>query len=467
MAVLAHIRHVHTRYDDLLKETSWQNARKVVESLCLDTLVKWRGDEETGRDQLDEILREVVVISDSEADDSDAESTDDTSVEEVAASPEAANEPMPSRISYPASVPRVSRRAFPVPEQRPMPLPMISTVPATGEPSTVLRRERNNQRGFKRYRAWEEAIRRHREREMQQAPNVMDPGANAPAIYPRPRTGHIMPSSEPQKQGCIGTGNIPRAETQYRDQDVPLPSIEPVSPQTMPPSFVRSLPPRIPLDFHSRQRSREEAYAAEARHEPEPGISSPYRRPPGAQYPYSGPNSPQQVDVFGRGHGFSSHSFHTAAHRQVYRENNVCHASSSARRIIVDAPRPGTRSNPIIMEDRGGFYERIAAPQERQDASFGLRPPAPRSPVHFEPAAHLARLAPSRDQGSGSQNNQSLPGLQNRYVGEQLSVHPDSPPHGWEAAPQAGSPRHTQVYRMGNITQPNVYTEYPQTREQL
>src|SRR6478735_8379921 len=83
LAVLAHIRHTHTRYDTLLRETTWQNARKVVEALCLDTLVKWRGDEESGRDQLDEILREVVVISDSEE---SGEETDD-SVEEVMPQP--------------------------------------------------------------------------------------------------------------------------------------------------------------------------------------------------------------------------------------------------------------------------------------------------------------------------------------------------------------------------------------------
>lgn len=69
LAVLAHIRHTHTRYDKLLRETTWMNARKVVEPVCLDILVKWRGDEETGRDQLDEILREVVILTDSEDED--------------------------------------------------------------------------------------------------------------------------------------------------------------------------------------------------------------------------------------------------------------------------------------------------------------------------------------------------------------------------------------------------------------
>jgi len=74
LAALAHIRHTMTRYDELLKETDWANARKAVEKPCLDIIVKWRGDEETGRDQLDEILREVIEISDTEDDSGDESS---------------------------------------------------------------------------------------------------------------------------------------------------------------------------------------------------------------------------------------------------------------------------------------------------------------------------------------------------------------------------------------------------------
>ncbi|KAJ4424488.1 hypothetical protein N0V82_000812 [Gnomoniopsis sp. IMI 355080] len=76
LAVLAHIRHVHTRYDQILREVEWKVARKAVEKQCLDILVKWRGDEETGRDQLGDILREVVVISDAD-DDSDSDDSED------------------------------------------------------------------------------------------------------------------------------------------------------------------------------------------------------------------------------------------------------------------------------------------------------------------------------------------------------------------------------------------------------
>ncbi|KDN63926.1 hypothetical protein CSUB01_08734 [Colletotrichum sublineola] len=81
LAVLAHIRHNHTRYDELLRETTWHNARRATEQLCLDILVKWRGDDENGRNQLDEILREVVVLSDDSDDDESGEEPDSESSE--------------------------------------------------------------------------------------------------------------------------------------------------------------------------------------------------------------------------------------------------------------------------------------------------------------------------------------------------------------------------------------------------
>ncbi|TVY84399.1 hypothetical protein LSUE1_G001838 [Lachnellula suecica] len=110
LAILAHIRHTHTRYDELLKETSWMNARKAVEQVCLDVLVKWRGDEETGRDQIDEYVREVVIIPDSdnegegnssEEDDSDdvGEVTTESSVE-VISMPNSRNQQRPSALPH-------------------------------------------------------------------------------------------------------------------------------------------------------------------------------------------------------------------------------------------------------------------------------------------------------------------------------------------------------------------------------
>ncbi|KAI2631708.1 hypothetical protein GGS21DRAFT_157814 [Xylaria nigripes] len=97
LAALAHIRHTHTRYDALLKESDWANARKAVEKPCLDIIVKWRGDEETGRDQLDEILREVIEISDTENDESEDESSSADNVRIPVSQAEQAAVSMPDR----------------------------------------------------------------------------------------------------------------------------------------------------------------------------------------------------------------------------------------------------------------------------------------------------------------------------------------------------------------------------------
>ncbi|KAI1817133.1 hypothetical protein GGS20DRAFT_534723 [Poronia punctata] len=91
LAALAHIRHTHTRYDQLLRESDWANARKAVEKPCLDIIVKWRGDEETGRDQLDEILREVIEISDTEESDDESSDADSARIYEPRMQPVSAS----------------------------------------------------------------------------------------------------------------------------------------------------------------------------------------------------------------------------------------------------------------------------------------------------------------------------------------------------------------------------------------
>jgi hypothetical protein len=167
LAVLAHIRHTHTRYDKLLRETTWINARKVVEPVCLDVLIKWRGDEETGRDQLDEILREVVVITDSE--DEDDSSEDESTDEEGEITSASSTEP-PSQPS--------SRNQ----QRSPVQLNIIPTNNMTSSfnqtsvennaISTRTRarmnpdshRDKKSQRGFNRYKAaWEEALHRRQD----------------------------------------------------------------------------------------------------------------------------------------------------------------------------------------------------------------------------------------------------------------------------------------------------------------
>lgn len=156
LAVLAHIRHTHTRYDKLLRETSWINARKAVEPVCLDVILKWRGNEENGRDQMDEILREVVIITDSESDDEDDQSTSkNSSYDEdspISDSPSQSNFKLNCRDKIQTSIPVIERNVRDSsPETHPsqMPLPKKNT------------RDKLSRRGFHRYQlAWEKAIHR-------------------------------------------------------------------------------------------------------------------------------------------------------------------------------------------------------------------------------------------------------------------------------------------------------------------
>ena len=162
LAVLAHIRHTHTRYDKLLRETSWMNARKAVEPVCLDVLVKWRGDEETGRDQMDEIIREVVIITDSEEED-DSSDDEDSSEEEGEVSSVSSTEP---QMSHP-------QQHLPEPMERPRRLiastPGITEdedgdVPISSRTRSRPQKDKKAQRGFKRYQAaWEEAVHRRQD----------------------------------------------------------------------------------------------------------------------------------------------------------------------------------------------------------------------------------------------------------------------------------------------------------------
>ncbi|KAL9108174.1 MAG: hypothetical protein Q9227_007028 [Pyrenula ochraceoflavens] len=71
LAVVAHIRHVYTPYDKLLRSGGYHEARSRVEKATLERLVAWRGDDENGTQKLEDVLREVVVISDDEESDED------------------------------------------------------------------------------------------------------------------------------------------------------------------------------------------------------------------------------------------------------------------------------------------------------------------------------------------------------------------------------------------------------------
>ena len=68
LAVIAHIRHTYTNYDALLRQVQYNEARRRVEKPCLDRLIRWRGDDDDAGD-MDDVLREVIVIPDDDEDD--------------------------------------------------------------------------------------------------------------------------------------------------------------------------------------------------------------------------------------------------------------------------------------------------------------------------------------------------------------------------------------------------------------
>ncbi|KAJ5909147.1 hypothetical protein N7495_001829 [Penicillium taxi] len=88
MAVLAHIRHKYTAYDSILRESNkrsgrnrgnYHGARSQIEPLCVDKLILWRGPDENGLPELEDVFREIIVISDDEdefEEDEEADSQD-------------------------------------------------------------------------------------------------------------------------------------------------------------------------------------------------------------------------------------------------------------------------------------------------------------------------------------------------------------------------------------------------------
>ncbi|KAL5363062.1 hypothetical protein BJX96DRAFT_112350 [Aspergillus floccosus] len=151
LAVVAHIRHVYTNYDKLLKMTSFHEARSLVEEHTLAKLVEWRGDDENGKTVLEDVFREVIVISDD--DDSDAEedvpkpSDRDYSIEVISSQPRV--EVLQTQPVNPANSGLQDLSEDDVPSG-------FRVIPRDTKRSKV------DRRGFSRYQAWDRAINRYR-----------------------------------------------------------------------------------------------------------------------------------------------------------------------------------------------------------------------------------------------------------------------------------------------------------------
>lgn len=379
---------MHTRYDELLKEVGWGNSRKITEQVCLDVLVKWRGDDENGQDQLDEILREVVVISDSDSDESDGEVEESDN-----SSPRRDHLPPAAQASQAQPViPGLSRENFGMTNTYPTGFEArTEPVSAQSAPQPASGRRRKKQSGFKRYQqAWDDAVERSRGETAQLSlhqgstaghgpqhvyadnppsmsglpgPTPMYNGfvalraqaASAPYSPADSRRPHAQVTPAPYGQSQPSFEPARQSPAEPRLQDMLVRSIEPTSPNSFqPPAFVRSLPPRTPLspvrrsiqyppaphegDTRARPfyvgNNRPAESIGERMHE-EP---TPYGRSP---FPVERSLLPSTLPVDNRG---PQATYGTPA---------------PAQRVAVGVGRPGGSSNPILMEDRGGFYERV------------------------------------------------------------------------------------------------------------
>lgn len=70
----AYIRHTYTDYDKLLRTHAYLDARALVQPPTLDKIIEWR-DEKDEPDAVEDILREVIIISDDEDEESEEENS--------------------------------------------------------------------------------------------------------------------------------------------------------------------------------------------------------------------------------------------------------------------------------------------------------------------------------------------------------------------------------------------------------
>jgi len=169
LAVVAHIRHVYTEYDRLLKITSFQDARAAVEQPCLAKLVQWRGDDENGTTVLEDVFREVIVISDDEDDGEESDAYQisehsrggrDSSVEIVSSNALTCEfHTRPINYGKLSAVDREAAQEISE-DEAPSGFRFIPEVPRRRKATDKKRLDR---RGFSRYQAWDRAKDRYRD----------------------------------------------------------------------------------------------------------------------------------------------------------------------------------------------------------------------------------------------------------------------------------------------------------------
>ncbi|KAJ5160622.1 uncharacterized protein N7482_007626 [Penicillium canariense] len=155
LAVVAHIRHLYTDYDRLLKQKSFHEARSEVEQVTLSKVIAWRGDDENGQTALEDVFREVIVISDDEDSETEEDGpaiagTRDHSVEIFSSNPRTHEiQTQPISAVHASNQDPLREHS----EEAPPGFRIVTRVPA---------QKAINRRGFNRYQAWNRALNRYR-----------------------------------------------------------------------------------------------------------------------------------------------------------------------------------------------------------------------------------------------------------------------------------------------------------------
>ncbi|KAL5118131.1 hypothetical protein ACEQ8H_003966 [Pleosporales sp. CAS-2024a] len=136
LAVVAHIRHVYTDYDKILKTGTWALARQSVEHVSLAKLIEWRDEAGEPSNEIEDTFREVIVLDD---DDDSSEAASSATPDEREQSMEIVSSRATARDLQPESYADYSRmdlhamrkaprrtivvHPYPPPHAVPLPLP--------------------------------------------------------------------------------------------------------------------------------------------------------------------------------------------------------------------------------------------------------------------------------------------------------------------------------------------------------
>lgn len=155
LAVVAHIRHLYTDYDRILKLKSFHEARSAVEQATLAKVIEWRGDDENGQTVLEDVFREVIVISDDEDSETEEEGVSRTDTRGQDAQVISTDARAHEINIHPVSTAQLSHQdsSREPSEEAPLEFRVVSKMPTkrAGDP-----------RGTSRYQAWNRALNRHR-----------------------------------------------------------------------------------------------------------------------------------------------------------------------------------------------------------------------------------------------------------------------------------------------------------------